>query len=357
MNLNYIIMRKMESLFINQDAVLDFKDDISFQEFFKKTVNINISDDEYWHISPSMAKRLKYFWEKESEELVAKVNLELLDLWFYITPDQQKDYEYDIYMDCLKYNQSLLELSNEGNSIQAKSLVKNIGKSSYYVENRFWLFISHKNKDKKIAKALKDNLEKYGISSFVAHEDIHPSSEWVVEIEKALFSMDALIAILTDEFSKSVWTNQEIGVAFGRNVFILSLRMGEDPSGFIGKIQALTPKSRYHKDIADQIALHLINDERTKDKMQKAYFSELSKTGSFADSEQWAQILFDIEACNQENISILIESYNSNSQAKGCFALNGSKYENPKSIADQINEWLGEDKYKIGRYGKIETIK
>ena len=353
MNIDYVMMRKLESLFFYEHNVLDFTDD-TFHEFFKKTLNINIFDKNYLQEGDANSKILKCFWDKSDEELVAKVNLKLLELWFYITPDEHKNYDHDTYMDCLNYNQNLLRTDENTDSTQTKrtSILKE--RSSYFPENRFWLFVSHKNKDKRIAKGLKENLEKYGISSFVAHEDIHPSSEWVVEIEKALFSMDALVAILTEDFSKSIWTNQEIGVAFGRSTFILSVRMGEDPSGFIGKIQALTPKSRYHKDISDQIALHLLNNDKTMDKMQKVYFSELANTGSYADSEQWAQIFYEIETCKQENIDILIELYNENSQATGCFVLNGSKFDNPKSIADQINEWLGENKYKIGRYGKIE---
>ena len=47
-------------------------------------------------------------------------------------------------------------------------------------------------------------LEPYGISAFVAHEDIKPTKEWEVKIEKALFSMNALCSILTPEFNKSL---------------------------------------------------------------------------------------------------------------------------------------------------------
>ena len=356
MNINFLMTKKMESLFIDKDNVLDFTND-TFTEFFRKTIGINISDDDYWHVSPSMAKRLKYFWEEESEELVAKINLELLELWFYITPDEHKDYEHDTYMDCLNYNQKLLSTDEKIEPTQVTDLTKKSERSSYFPENRFGLFISHRDKDKVFAKSVKDNLEIYGISSFVAHKDIKPSAEWVLEIEKALFSMDALIAILKKGFSESVWTNQEVGVAYGRNIFVLSVRLGEDPSGFVGKFQGLTPPSKDIQELCNEIALHLLNNPKTWDKMQKAYFQELENMGTYADSEQWAQIFYEIETSKPENINILIDSYNANSQATGCFALNGSKFDNPKSIADQINEWLGENKYIIDRYGKIETRK
>ena len=103
----------------------------------------------------------------------------------------------------------------------------------------FRLFISHIAKHKDKATRLKDCLAPYGISGFVAHEDIHPTLEWQNEIERALYAMDAFVAIHTPGFSTSLWTQQEIGFAVGRGVKIISLRMGEDPTGLIANRQAL----------------------------------------------------------------------------------------------------------------------
>lgn len=97
----------------------------------------------------------------------------------------------------------------------------------------FRLFISHIAKEKDKATRLKGCLRQYAISGFVAHEDIHPTLEWQREIERALYAMDAFVAIHTNGFSKSVWTQQEVGFAVGRGVKIISLKMGEDPTGFI----------------------------------------------------------------------------------------------------------------------------
>ena len=73
----------------------------------------------------------------------------------------------------------------------------------------FRLFISHISKHKDKATRLKQCLAPYAISGFVAHEDIHPTLEWQREIERALFAMDAFIAIHTPGFSQSFWTQQE----------------------------------------------------------------------------------------------------------------------------------------------------
>ena len=69
----------------------------------------------------------------------------------------------------------------------------------------FRLFISHIAKHKDRATRLKECLQPHGISGFVAHEDINPTLEWQQEIERALYCMDAMVAIHTPGFSRSYW--------------------------------------------------------------------------------------------------------------------------------------------------------
>ncbi|MCH8204630.1 MAG: toll/interleukin-1 receptor domain-containing protein, partial [Candidatus Hydrogenedentes bacterium] len=101
------------------------------------------------------------------------------------------------------------------------------------------VFLSHKATCKENASKLKQALARYGISCFVAHEDIEPTEEWQREIERALFSMDALVALLTEDYHNSNWTDQEVGVAIGRNVLLIAVRLGSDPYGLMGKGQGL----------------------------------------------------------------------------------------------------------------------
>jgi hypothetical protein len=134
----------------------------------------------------------------------------------------------------------------------------------------FRLFISHISKDKDKATRLKDCLAPYAISGFVAHEDIHPTLEWQREVERALHAMDAFIAIHTPGFSASFWTQQEVGFAVGRGVKIISFKMGEDPTGFISKHQALPRRRRRAEEIAKEIDELLSADELTAAKLHTA---------------------------------------------------------------------------------------
>ena len=134
----------------------------------------------------------------------------------------------------------------------------------------FRLFLSHISKDKNIATRLRDCLKQHGIAAFVAHEDINPTLEWQSEIERGLFSMEALVAIHTPGFSKSHWTQQEVGFALGRGVKVISFRMGEDPVGFISKKQALSRQQKTAEQIASELDDLLAGDEATASRLSEA---------------------------------------------------------------------------------------
>ena len=141
----------------------------------------------------------------------------------------------------------IMEQLQEGNDSNILNLAKHLKIINDSVESNlnptFWkdgclkLFISHLASDKDNAQQLKEKLEQYAISGFVAHSDIQPTKEWQNEIELALETCDSLIALLIPEFHKSKWTDQEIGMALGRNILIIPIKNGQNPYGFIGKFQ------------------------------------------------------------------------------------------------------------------------
>ena len=134
----------------------------------------------------------------------------------------------------------------------------------------FRLFISHISKDKQIAHRLKEALADYGIAGFVAHDDIDPTTAWEREIERGLWTMDAMVAVLTDGFHNSHWCQQEVGFALGRGAKVISFKWGEDPVGFLSKDQALPRRNRTAEQIAAEIDRLLAKDGRTSDQLMKA---------------------------------------------------------------------------------------
>lgn len=174
-----------------------------------------------------------------------------------------------------------------------------------WVRNQFRLFLSHKSEVKKETAELKDKLSAYGISCFVAHTDIHPTKEWQDEIENALATMDGFAALMTENFHKSDWTDQEVGYAFARGVPIIPVRLGLIPYGFIGKFQAL---SCTWANAAEGIVKLLANHDR----MFAAYVSVLKECPSFDRANTLAAILPAIQKPSEHQLDALVDAYNSN---------------------------------------------
>ena len=79
-SLTEIEKRYFEELFgMRSGYVLDFSD-TTFSEFFRSTVRVDIDDPKYG--GTSKGKRLRSFWEQETDALVGKVLGEMLKVWF-----------------------------------------------------------------------------------------------------------------------------------------------------------------------------------------------------------------------------------------------------------------------------------
>lgn len=106
--------------------------------------------------------------------------------------------------------------------------------------NKLKFFISHRDIHKVAAKKLGEDLTKYGISTFVAHDSIQAMSTWKHEIMRALQTMDACLCFITSDFYDSEWTNQEVGFALARGIPIYLYSVDRtDPKGFKLDIQAI----------------------------------------------------------------------------------------------------------------------
>ena len=78
-NLTYNEKMTFEKAFgMKSGYVLDFSDR-TFREFIRDSVNRDIDDPRYHYASNSKANRLRKFWDKESNELVAKLMSDILD--------------------------------------------------------------------------------------------------------------------------------------------------------------------------------------------------------------------------------------------------------------------------------------
>lgn len=190
--------------------------------------------------------------------------------------------------------------------------------------NRIWseegyrIFLSHKSEVKKEAGQLKESLKVYGVSAFVAHEDILPTKAWQLEIENGLASMDAFVALMTRDFHQSEWTDQEVGFALARGVPVIAVRLGRDPYGFLGKFQALS--SDWNIAAEDIVKLLIWHD-----RMFSSYVQALRKCTSWDNGNILSRILPSIEKLSSQQIDGIVDAYNANNEVRGSFGFNGTK--------------------------------
>ena len=163
-------------------------------------------------------------------------------------------------------DQTLLELAQHLGFTPELSATSHI-EPGFWRKGMFRLFISHLAAHKQWAAGLQEALLRYGISGFVAHNDIEATLEWQNQIETALSTCDALVALLHDKFHESKWTDQEIGFAMGREVPVFSVRFGEAPYGFIGRFQAFNGASIEPSELAHDLFHSYRKNKQTKRKM------------------------------------------------------------------------------------------
>jgi TIR domain len=135
-------------------------------------------------------------------------------------------------------------------------------------EGTFRLFISHTHAHMAFASALRRALEEMGICAFVAHDQIMPTKQWEDELETALRTCDALVAVLSPDFVDSRWCDQEVGYCMARGVLIVPLGLGADPHGFIGKYQCMSAREDEDADdVAGRLFDLLVQHEKTAEWM------------------------------------------------------------------------------------------
>lgn len=183
------------------------------------------------------------------------------------------------------------------------------------------IFLSHKSSVKEQASKLKQSLARCGIAAFVAHEDIEPTEEWHREIERALFSMDALVALLTGDYHDSDWTDQEVGVAIGRGVPLISIRLGLDPYGLMGKRQGLGGCRLSDTESIALKVFHLLNKRLLdKSRLWECALSAYSASDSFVDSAWKVEHLLSVfENLTPDQVKRVVNAYRTSEQNKHSF--------------------------------------
>ena len=185
-------------------------------------------------------------------------------------------------------------------------------------DKMYRVFLSHKSEDKKLTHNIKKALSKYGVSCFVAHDDIKPGKEWAKTIENAIFSADSCVALMSSTYHDSCWTDQEIGCAYGRRIPVILAKIGMPPYGLVGKIQAVATT---WEDAPKNLLPLLLKES----KMVDAYITACEGCQSFDAGNVLAEALEHISSITEEQIDKLVTAYVGNSQLARSFGFTGEK--------------------------------
>ena len=122
------------------------------------------------------------------------------------------------------------------------------------------VFFSYSHKDRVLAGKIATLMNEKGIDVFLAHEDIEVSEEWREKIFKHLESDNVLLALLTSNYKKSVWGNQEAGIMRGKGGRVIPLIVGKTKikgCGFLEALQGISIKEENLNNYIEEI-LHTI---------------------------------------------------------------------------------------------------
>lgn len=200
--------------------------------------------------------------------------------------------------------------------------------------NRIKAFISYSSKEKVVGGKFKTYIENYcGYEVFIAHDDIPGSSVWEDEIISAIEKSDIFIALISEAFTFSPFTDQETGIAFWLKKKIIPTKLDStNPYGFISKYQALqyrrNPPDYYYKDNINKLAVSIAQigmsydlDSDFHEKAINSIVYAFCNSTSFNISNAVISSLIKCNKFSKQHISLILNAIKTNLQAKGAYDL------------------------------------
>ncbi len=201
------------------------------------------------------------------------------------------------------------------------------GSSRPQIEPSFWsrgyfrLFVSHIAEHRQFAGEIQSKLLTFGVSSFVAHNDIEPTQEWQDEIEAALATCDGMLVLLYPDFHQSDWTDQEIGYVMGRQLLIVAARFGTSPYGFIRKFQAMEGDHKTADDLAVELFEILRRHRQTRKRISEAVVECFKQSDSFLRAKENMALLEKLDYWDSSLSAHTRSALKSNGQIGGAWGV------------------------------------
>jgi len=175
-------------------------------------------------------------------------------------------------------------------------------------------FLSYHYADKQLAGKIKRNLEPYGLTVFLAHDDIKPTQTWQDRVLKELQSADVLLVLLTDDFRQSAWTSQECGFALARKTLIVSLKVSIDPFGFLSNKQALNLRESKIPDCCLKLAKVISESTKLQNRFLDGLIGSILLSDTFADAKEKTSWLEEFDGYTRRHVNSILRGAIKNRQ-------------------------------------------
>jgi len=182
------------------------------------------------------------------------------------------------------------------------------------------IFLSHANKDKKIAKKFADELNQYGLKIFVAHEDIEIGDKWESILFNKIKECDLFVALLSENFHSAQYTDHEVGIAYGLNKLIFPVRFDDTmPYGFMSKFQAKKISQEINKDEIIKLFFTMVSKSDKGTEMINKLIEEFGDSNSYERANQTADILSQRTEFSDEQLNQISNTFLYNDQIRDGF--------------------------------------
>lgn len=157
------------------------------------------------------------------------------------------------------------------------------------------VFISHAEADKVIAREIGNALEQVeGITVFVAHDDLDTGGNWKLDLVRKIEQCDAFIVLITENFHKAEWTEQEVGTAQAFKKQMYPIRFDDTKIyGFAGEFQAKKIHFSINEDEIKILADLIFSLSEQGQRITNTNIEALGSAGNYYDANDRAVILFN----------------------------------------------------------------
>lgn len=176
------------------------------------------------------------------------------------------------------------------------------------------VFLSHSAAEKSFVGEVSRELAVYGIDGFVAHDSMEVERDWQPQIELALRTAEAFVALVHPPFNESAWCQQEVGWARGRALASYFVRIGADPRGFPSPTQWPSGVNSTAREVAVLIVSWIERQGVATTSIADALVQGLAEAGNYFDAEAAAKRVAELGDLTDGLWQQLIAAYWKNDQ-------------------------------------------